>query len=345
MEPLISVVIPAYNAEQYIAECLDSVLDQSALNYEIVIIDDGSIDSTCSICQKYSAKHPDRVKYYFQKNKGTYAARLIGWKLSIGDYVLFLDSDDALFPGAIEAFSNAVSENAVDLVLFNMSLTLNEKTAAINYGAIASPADEANLAVEDLKMLYCRSTSINNLNTKLISTDLLNRLDLRPIEGLTYCEDALLVAHLLGEAKLVKVLDDPLMFHRYNTTSVSHVFDSHLIEKYERVQNLLRPVIEGWGDKYTELYRGLQCEAYLAEALKCSLKCDREFVSSYLSDIVNKTQLLRVYFACKKSYLKIWKKIFLYIIANRQYGLFYVLSRLLLWIQNTTGANFLNNYL
>lgn len=94
---LVSIIIPLYNAEKYIAETLDSVLDQTYLNWECIIIDDGSTDSSKDLINEYCKKDP-RFNYYYQYNSGPSRARNYGIKLSIGDYVQFLDADDVILP-------------------------------------------------------------------------------------------------------------------------------------------------------------------------------------------------------------------------------------------------------
>jgi glycosyltransferase involved in cell wall biosynthesis len=94
--PLVSIIIPAYNAENYIPTTLGSVLDQSYQNWEVIIIDDGSKDKTAFVCEKFLSDK--RIHYFFQKNQGVAAARNLGITKSKGEYVAFLDADDFWLP-------------------------------------------------------------------------------------------------------------------------------------------------------------------------------------------------------------------------------------------------------
>lgn len=89
----LSIIIPAYNVEEYIGACIDSILSQSYENYEVIVIDDGSSDRTVEIVREYSKKDT-RVKLLQQKNSGPLMARNIGIECASGDYILFMDSDD-----------------------------------------------------------------------------------------------------------------------------------------------------------------------------------------------------------------------------------------------------------
>lgn len=95
--PKISVIVPVYKAEKFLATCIESILNQTYGNLEIILVDDGSPDSCGKICEKY-ALSDSRVKVVHQKNAGVAAARNVGLDLAEGDYVTFVDSDDYIQP-------------------------------------------------------------------------------------------------------------------------------------------------------------------------------------------------------------------------------------------------------
>ncbi len=101
MEKLVSVIIPVYNREKYIEECLISVLEQSYQNFEIILVDDGSTDNTISICNNIVAKD-NRIKIFSGKHNGVSAARNLALDNAGGEYVFFMDSDDVIHPRVLE---------------------------------------------------------------------------------------------------------------------------------------------------------------------------------------------------------------------------------------------------
>jgi teichuronic acid biosynthesis glycosyltransferase TuaG len=115
MQHLVSIIMPAYNAEKYIAESIRSVLDQTYQDWELIVVDDGSTDKTAQVVQSFSAQHA-RVKYIFQQNKKLAGARNTGIKNSQGELVAFLDSDDLWVRGKLEAQVKAISETDSDTV-------------------------------------------------------------------------------------------------------------------------------------------------------------------------------------------------------------------------------------
>ena len=93
MKKNISVVMPVYNAENTIAECIKSVLRSLQDSDELIIVDDGSADNTANICKDYAYSN-NNIIYIYQSNKGTFSARLTGLKYSKGEYISFIDADD-----------------------------------------------------------------------------------------------------------------------------------------------------------------------------------------------------------------------------------------------------------
>ena len=116
--PLVSVIIPAYNAEAYLRRSVDSVLSQTLADFEIVLVDDGSTDGTAAICDAY-ARDDARVRVIHGQNGGVSAARNRGLAAARGDYIAWLDSDDYLLPGALEKLMDALRRNGVRVAMCN----------------------------------------------------------------------------------------------------------------------------------------------------------------------------------------------------------------------------------
>ena len=115
---MISVIIPVYNVEKYLAECIDSVLCQSTSDYEIILVDDGATDSSGRMCDEYAQKDP-RIRVLHQVNGGLSAARNTGLKAARGEYVYFLDSDDYIEPCALDHLATTAKQEQADVVFFD----------------------------------------------------------------------------------------------------------------------------------------------------------------------------------------------------------------------------------
>ena len=114
--PLISIIIPVYNVEAYIEDCISSILRQNTENIEIIMVNDGSTDNSLSMCEKY-AKQSENVSVYCQTNQGLSAARNTGISKARGKYILFLDSDDCLADNCLDRLKNDLRENESDIYL------------------------------------------------------------------------------------------------------------------------------------------------------------------------------------------------------------------------------------
>ena len=116
----VSIIIPVFNVEKYLIECLDSAINQTYLEKEIIIIDDGSTDGTVEIISNYQEQHP-QILAIRTENRGQSAARNTGLEIASGDFIIFLDGDDWIEKNTIELCLKTIQENEVDLVMFNAS--------------------------------------------------------------------------------------------------------------------------------------------------------------------------------------------------------------------------------
>ena len=115
MDPLVSIIIPVYGVEKYISQCIESVVEQTYRNLEILIIDDESLDESGMIADKY-AKTDTRIRVFHIQNRGAAGARNVGLENCSGDYIMFVDSDDWLEPNAVETMLNKIMLSECDIV-------------------------------------------------------------------------------------------------------------------------------------------------------------------------------------------------------------------------------------
>ena len=114
---MISIIVPVFNAEKFLARCIQSILEQTYEDFELILVDDGSTDSSRILCNKYAVKDR-RVKAFHKLNGGANSARIMGLNNAIGEFVLFVDSDDCIHKETLEIFVNGIDEN-VDVVIAN----------------------------------------------------------------------------------------------------------------------------------------------------------------------------------------------------------------------------------
>lgn len=209
---MISILIPCYNVEKYLSQCLDSVINQTYRDLQIVLVDDGSKDNTWSILQEYAAKD-SRIEIYHQENQGVASARNHLLTKIKGDYFLFVDSDDWIEPDMVEFLAKKAQTNNADMV--TCGVVKNENTVSNDF-------EEKKYTQEQAVKEFLRHVSFRgSLCNKLININLLHN-EPRFRHGISYGEDALFCWELLKTAKVVVYTDCQLYHYRMNDESISH---------------------------------------------------------------------------------------------------------------------------
>ncbi len=126
MADLISVIVPVYNTAGYIAECIDSVLQQTYSCFELILIDDGSQDDSVKVCREM-CERDDRLRLLSQEHKGVSAARNLGMKEARGGYLFFLDSDDAIHPRLLEALLGLMQKTGAEIGMEGYAISSSEE--------------------------------------------------------------------------------------------------------------------------------------------------------------------------------------------------------------------------
>ncbi len=159
-QPLVSIILPVYNAREHIARCIESVRAQTYRNFELIILNDGSEDVSLAVCEMYRKVDP-RILLVDKENSGVSDTRNLGLRLARGKYIQFVDSDDYIDPDYTENLVRAAEENAADLVIAPYKMVipseltperrLRDKLAAI-LPADRAPAAEADSGAEELRI-------------------------------------------------------------------------------------------------------------------------------------------------------------------------------------------------
>lgn len=220
----VSVIVPIYNTEEYVQECLDSIINQTLRELEIICIDDGSTDSSLQILQQY-AKQDERIKIVQKENGGLVSARKAGLQVATGQYVGYVDSDDWIEPNMYEElYSAAIKENA-DMVTSGYFLEGNYTTEHLD------TVEEG--VYKDGNLQYLRDNTIYRLDKKetglraslcckLFSKELLMKAQMAISEKLTMAEDKICLLNCVLESKIVIVHKKSYYHYRLNLSSMVH---------------------------------------------------------------------------------------------------------------------------
>ncbi len=283
---LISVIIPVYNVEKYLPACLESVLKQSYQELEILLVDDGSTDSSGSICEEYAAKD-GRIKVIHQENGGVSVARNTGIAACRGEYVGFVDSDDLIHERMFERLLDELQKNhadlsVCDLLRFKESSELKQKTEKA----------EALLYSQEQylkKFFKIGSQTIEYYPwNKLYKRELL-REDQYP-KGVRDGEDIFATLKAVLKAEKIAVFQEELYFYRENPNSVTASFsekDLGLVGVWDQVYAYMQENAPAYADyallnrrrtDFTVLFR------YAKNVSGRELKADKN-VAGLLSDL------------------------------------------------------------
>lgn len=220
----ISVIVPVYNVEKYIRCCVDSIIDQTYENIEIILVDDGSTDSSGTLCDEYLAKESNNkiIKVIHKENGGTSSARNAGKKLATGKYIGFVDADDYIHPRMYEKMIEVMKETCSSIVVCRFDYVSDDCVVNTCYEEDVKIIGTFT-AKEALKNLLVDDSSVNSgiMCDKLFDINLFNGLDFP--EGLRH-EDDYLIHHLFGDASKVTYLSDKYYYYRIRTGSFMNRF-------------------------------------------------------------------------------------------------------------------------
>lgn len=230
-----SILVPVYNVEKYLEQCVESLLDQTYEGeYEIILVDDGSTDSSGKICDRYQKNNPDKIRVIHKNNEGLVSARQAGIEYANGEYSLFVDSDDFVENNLLETVIDCIKRNNnPDMVIYSFRYYSDGKTT--DRKATLS-TDEVLFSNDNKKDLYealLYTTFITSLWTKALKTEILKKdtTDYRLFYDKNMAEDWFRSISLLTSAEKIVYINTPLYYYRKNENSISHSFRPETIEK------------------------------------------------------------------------------------------------------------------
>lgn len=217
----VTVIIPVYNTEKYLKECIDSVLNQTYKHYEVIIVNDGSTDSSVEIVKSYIKGHSN-LRLLEQENKGQGSARNMAIKQAKGKYLYFMDSDDYILPDTIEKAYNKCEENQLDLVLFDGQAFYDSDFAEniiLNYRYTRSGVyDEIYSGEVLLEKLIKNNDYFVSPCLYMLNKEIIYKHNLYFPEGIIH-EDELFTFRLFKYANRVMHINKILFMRRYRKNS------------------------------------------------------------------------------------------------------------------------------
>lgn len=242
--PLVSFIVPVYNAQPYLHQCIDSLLSQTFADIEVILVDDGSTDNSFAICQEYAAQHSS-VHAMTQKNGGVSAARNAGIEKSNGKWLCFVDADDWIAPNYAELVRQHGADN--DLVYFSYAEVLPNKTlphtgdakSCVLYGTAITELQKATLNHDHKGGGFDpHITHTTGPCLKAYRHEIIRQYALRFPQGIISGEDTYFNFRFLLYAKKVELVPEIVYFYRKNAASVTQRWNPALKDNYARILKL-----------------------------------------------------------------------------------------------------------
>lgn len=274
----VSIIIPVYNAETYLEQCLNSLLNQTYNDIEIILVNDGSTDDSNEICKKYVQKD-SRVKLYFQENSGVSFARNTGISKSIGDYILFVDSDDWVDKDYVGLMIEKL--NKYDSVICGYTEEYVNKEICHKMTENAIVEDSTITIKKVIDNMYG-----GYIYNKAFKKEIISKHNIRFHNDIHMCEDMLFVIEYLKKCNNIYVLDKCLYNYRMRKSSaVWQKGDKYLT--IFNAYNLIESVLDD--EQFIELinYRKLFSYFTLSNSQKLKIGISKGKIRKKFNGIMN----------------------------------------------------------
>lgn len=244
-----SIICPVYNAGKYLNVAIESVLLQSYIHWELILIDDGSTDDSGDICNDY-AKRDQRIRVFHEKNQGVSAARNAGIEMARGNWILFLDSDDYFEKDALHILNNSILDKEVDMLIFNYYIDIDDVSykyiiQSVNYNGYDRDFIESRILPGMLNT--CDLKKENQINVlpfvwnKAYKREILEKSEIFFNTKLKVWEDKIFWLLYMKNIKNVLFVDDGLYHYvQSKKERLSGKYDSDIFENVVMIYNIMK---------------------------------------------------------------------------------------------------------
>lgn len=247
-----SIICPVYNSEKYLPECIESVINQTFHEWELIVINDGSSDGSFEVLKKYQTLYSDKIKVFNKENGGVSSARNFGLKKVSGDYILFVDSDDLLSKRCLEYYASLLKNDDYDLIWASFSCKEKQSTYLIR---------EKEVSINDCLNRF-KALGSSAVWGKCFKKSSLENLFFD--EAFKYGEDSLFfINFLLNRCHSVLHSKNEVYFYRPNSESATHIRSFQKSYQYFKIRSMIVDLYEEHR-KGKELIRSVFCTKFEA---------------------------------------------------------------------------------
>lgn len=232
----ISIIMPIYNAEQFLHRSINSIINQSFKNWELILVNDGSTDNSAEICNSYVIKD-NRIKVINKKNEGVAMARQSGINMAEGKYSIHCDADDWMEPFMLESMYNCAQTHNSDIVISDYYINTYTFQEIKKQEPTSLDSNNVLLDIFNNKLL-------GSLWNKLIRTNLYKIFDAKFFNGINHCEDLLILVQILQHKNLMISYYPQALYHYYNNqSSITNNFTRETYEVRLKFKKKLQDIL------------------------------------------------------------------------------------------------------
>lgn len=270
-EIFVSIIVPVYDVEEYLVECIESILAQTWKHFEIILVDDGSTDSSGKMCDEYAEKY-NCIFVIHKKNGGLSSARNAGIDVARGNYLAFIDSDDVVHPDYLRELVKIVEKENADLVACDFCV-----------GTLC----QWNVTPEIRYDIRCNKDALRKMNdndvvvtvawNKLYQAKFFKQYGLRYPEGKIH-EDMFLTPQVLCHTEKMVITNQKLYFYRQRKNSIMNSsFSMKQLDALDAIEFRIK-LFENWDEKKLQMQ---ECESYIRKVKELYVKMENIETSEY----------------------------------------------------------------
>lgn len=325
--PVVSIVIPVYNAEHYLHKMLDGAVRQTFKDYELILVDDGSTDGSLAVCEDYQQKDA-RIRVIHQENAGASAARNRGIAECLGEYLTFWDADDEIEPDMLMAMVNNAQENKSDLVVCGVYTDIVEDSKVVSSSKMSEPDQVimGNSAIREYVVTTMHSSIIYPVWNKLYRSSLIKKYGLQMRKDIEIGEDLIFNLNYIQHIESFSVLSQ-CFYHYYQYDTGNNLMAQFREDKAE--------IMEIWVKELFSFSQDLS-DPYIKEIVlwmktRWFLSCFIEMVASnkkfnekciYIKTVIEREHLQDI----RVSSLNFFNKAIIKCVTSGNVFLIYILS-------------------
>lgn len=243
-----SILVPVYNVEKYLRQCLDSILLQTFTDYEVILVNDGSTDGSAKICDEYLEKHPDKIRVFHKQNQGLLLTRRFSLKQAKGEYIVFVDSDDYVAGNLLEILKENFDRHACDMLLYSFVRFVEGETE-VSYPTIPF-ADGTVFEGETKRQLYesfVLKHTFSNMWVKAVRREIIDIDSNYAQWNIAKMEDVVQTFPLFHKAEKIVFIDKPLYYYRKNSNSMTLQIKEKDVDEYLKGTERAFEYLGFWG--------------------------------------------------------------------------------------------------